>query len=130
MKRAHAFALLVLGIINVFSSDCSAQLPMDASMQGGDAIRAMHDNRAWVDLKSAATSEEAYYVDNEKYISCANEKCQAVLPGLLLSPGVALKMEAVGAGFRGEASHKDGSGMVFHYDSVKGGMQEKAPMHR
>ena len=130
MKLLHAIALLVFCLVTILSSEGAAQLPMGMARQSGDSLRALQDNRAWVDLKSAATSEEAYYVDNEKYISCENEKCQAVLPGLLFTPGVTLKMEVVGSGFRGESSHRDGTGMVFHYDSTKGGMQEKAPMQR
>ena len=81
------------------------------------------DTRAEVDLRSVAMAEEAYFLDKDKYLACANQSC-ATLPGISrLSPGVTLTISLVGqSGFRGTASHPQGSGKVYTWDSLQGGM--------
>ena len=80
------------------------------------------DARAEIDLRSVAMAEEAYFLENEKYLSCAGEACSQ-LPGIQkLSDGVALNITANETGFTGNASHPKGSGKTFSWDSTKGGM--------
>lgn len=80
------------------------------------------DARAEIDLRSVAMAEEAYFLENEKYLSCSGDSC-AQLPGIQkLSSGVALIIAATDNGFTGKASHPKGSGKTFQWDSSKGGM--------
>jgi prepilin-type N-terminal cleavage/methylation domain-containing protein len=80
------------------------------------------DSRAELDLRSVAMAEEAYFLENEKYLSCAGETCTQ-LPGIQkLSDGVALAVTTTAAGFTGTASHPKGSGKRFTWDSTQGGM--------
>jgi hypothetical protein len=67
-------------------------------------------------------AEEAYFLEKEEYLSCANDAC-AQLPGIhKLSPGVVLSIAATKVGFTGTSSHPKGSGKTFTWDSSAGGM--------
>lgn len=80
------------------------------------------DSRAEMDLRSVAMAEEAYFLENEKYLSCAGETCSQ-LPGIQkLSDGVSLTITANETGFIGKSSHPKGSGKTFSWDSTKGGI--------
>ncbi len=84
------------------------------------------DARATTDLRNAATAEEAYYASNGEYISGEDTgpKGTTFLPGLHLSPTVALKMEADGSlSFTGTATSSQGT-RTYTYDSLRGGIQE------
>ena len=84
--------------------------------------RKAFDLRAQNDLRNAALAEEAYFLDNEAYLSCKDSACMS-LPGLTaLSDGVQISMTALEIGFTGEASHPKGSGKIFKWDSEKGGL--------
>jgi len=81
------------------------------------------DIRAQSDLRNVALAEEVYFLDFERYRSCATGNCSA-LPGIAtLSDGVTLAITATTSGFTGEASHDKGSGKLFVWDSSSGGMQ-------
>jgi prepilin-type N-terminal cleavage/methylation domain-containing protein len=81
------------------------------------------DVRAQMDLRSVALAEEAYFLDAERYLSCADTGC-TVLPGIrALSPGVTLEITATTSGFTGKANHSKGSGKVYTWNSDTGGMQ-------
>lgn len=93
--------------------------------QYGDYRRRGFDIRAASDLKNAATAEEAYFIDNEAYLSCSNEECTE-LPGIrALSRGVTLVMTAAEDSFTGSATHPQGSGRIYNWDSEAGGLQEE-----
>lgn len=80
------------------------------------------DLRAENDLRNAALAEEAYFLENESYLSCSEQSCIS-LPGFAaLSEGVSLSMNALDIGFTGEAFHPRGSGKTFKWDSEKGGL--------
>jgi type IV pilus assembly protein PilA len=80
------------------------------------------DSRAEIDLRSVAMAEEAYFLDNDKYLACSGTSCSQ-LPGIKrLSSGVALTITTTEAGFKGTASHPKGSGRVFNWDSDQGGL--------
>ena len=80
------------------------------------------DLRAQTDLHNVATAEEAYFMDNEEYLSCSGDSCTE-LPGIAaLSQGVQLSITAENMKFTGRASHPRGSGRVFEWNSELGGL--------
>lgn len=81
------------------------------------------DVRASSDLRNIAIAQEAHFLEHEKYLSCRDGGCTA-LPGIAaISKGVTVSISAQEASFTGQASHKNGSGRVFRWDSSKGGLQ-------
>lgn len=83
-----------------------------------------YDARAQADARSVALSQEAYYLDNEEYLSCEQNECRA-LPGInRLSDGVTLSVEAEEDGFVISSEHEKGSGKRFIWDSSEGGFVE------
>jgi type IV pilus assembly protein PilA len=107
--------LVVMGIIS--------GLIMVAVPKYGAYRAKAFDTRAEVDLRSVAMAEEAYFLDQDKYLACANQSCTS-LPGISrLSPGVTVNVALVGqVGFRATASHPKGTGKVFTWDSQQGGI--------
>jgi len=91
------------------------------------------DSRALSDVRNAATAEEAYFADFEKYISCTSASdCQTKLPGFKASDGVTLTMTRVAASgavpeyFTGNSYHANGtrtSSTPYAWDSNSGGLQ-------
>jgi type IV pilus assembly protein PilA len=92
------------------------------------------DSRALSDLRNAATGEEAYFADNEAYITCATAAaCQTALPGFKASDGVSLAMTQVAAAgavpeyFTGTSFHSKGTkntlATAYDWDSNLGGLQ-------
>src|ERR1700687_5551553 len=81
------------------------------------------DSRAESDLRNAASAEEALYSSSQAYSTCADAAtCQTNLPGYKMSAGVSLAMTAATSSFTGTASHSNGSGKVWSYDSAAGGV--------
>lgn len=90
------------------------------------------DSRSLSDLRNAATGEEAYFADNEAYVTCADAAaCEGVLPGYVASTGVVLAMTAdnaaAPASFEGTSYHPQGSkndaASAYEWDSTAGGLQ-------
>ena len=91
------------------------------------------DSRALSDLRNAATAEEAYFADYEKYVSCTTAAdCASKLPGFKASDGVTLAMTqndasgAVPEFFTGESYHTSGSrtdANPYAWNSNTGGLQ-------
>jgi type IV pilus assembly protein PilA len=83
------------------------------------------DSQALSDLRNAATAEEAYFATNHAYIDCTGgAACQTALPGYVNSSGVDIAMALVGTdAFTGTATHSQGTGKTFNYNSAAGGMQ-------
>jgi len=83
------------------------------------------DAGARSDLRNAATAEEAYFVDNDAYATCADATaCRNALDGLsATSTNVTLSMTGAPTSFTGEATSTSGSGAVYNWDSAAGGMQ-------
>jgi type IV pilus assembly protein PilA len=50
--------------------------------------RRAFNSRAQSDLRNGLTAEEAYFVDNESYVDCADAGCESTLPGFVRSDGV------------------------------------------
>jgi prepilin-type N-terminal cleavage/methylation domain-containing protein len=81
------------------------------------------DARAKSDLYNVAEAEEAYYADNLSYIDCVDFGCY-VLPSFTgLSDGVTLQMSAGDGSFTGTSKNDRGTGTVFSWDSLNGGLQ-------
>lgn len=90
------------------------------------------DSRSVSDLRNAATAEEAYFADYEKYVSCADPNCPTILPGFKQSDGVVLAMVDVAAAgavpehFTGSSHHPKGNRVAanpYNWDSQAGGLQ-------
>ncbi len=80
------------------------------------------DTRAQVDLRNVALAEEAYFLEAERYLSCAQTTCSR-LPGIVrLSTGVTLAVTATTTGFLGTSTHGQGSGRRFVWNSQQGGL--------
>jgi len=80
------------------------------------------DARAQSDLRNIAMAEEAYFLDHEEYLSCAGDACTA-LPGISrISDGVIVEINAQELFFIGAASHPQGTGITFEWNSAEGGL--------
>ena len=84
-----------------------------------------YDAGARSDLRNSATAEEAYFIDNDTYVTCANAAaCVGALPGLTsTSSTVSLAMTGSTTSFTGTASASAGSGVTYTWNSDNGGMQ-------
>ena len=83
-----------------------------------------YDFRAQNDLRNVAIAEEAYFIDNEEYLSCANDSCKQLPAIKSLSDGVTLSVAVNEDTFKANSTHAKGTGKVFSWDSEKGGMSE------
>jgi len=121
-KRNHnsGFTLIeLLVVMSIVSALVAVALPRYAAYRAS-----AFDARAEIDLRSVAMAEEAYFLAQEKYLSCSGATC-VQLPGIQrLSTGVELAIVASANDFKGSASHPRGSGRVFAWDSSAGGLVE------
>lgn len=108
--------LVVMAIISILAS---ISIP-----RFNDYRRRAFDTRALSDLRNVASAEEAYFLDNESYLSCQNNQC-AELPGINnISKGVIINVSAEETAFTASASHEKGSGKEYQWDSEQGGLVE------
>ncbi|MDZ4786557.1 MAG: prepilin-type N-terminal cleavage/methylation domain-containing protein [bacterium] len=120
MKQSKGFTLLELlvtiGIIGILAS---IAIPQFNQYQ-----RRAFDARSKADLVSAATAQDAYFIDWSIYKSCADSTgCAAVLPELRVSKGISMATTAVGTQyFIMTASHPQ-SMQTWTWDSDNGGLQ-------
>ena len=109
-----------LGILLLLSTVGAANMPNYIGERRKDGYAA----RAKSDLRNLATSEEAYFVDAEAYVSCQNTSCNR-LPGLTLSNGTIIEAKAISESrFVAKSYHSNAPERVFYWDSEKGGMQD------
>lgn len=120
MKTSAGFTLLELLVVMAIVSILSAiAIPQFSAYR-----KRSFDMRATQDLHTIAIGEEAYFMDSEHYVSCANETC-SLLPGVAtLSKGVSLAVVATEESFVATATHASGTGKIFTWDSDHGGLQE------
>lgn len=116
--HSHGFTLIeLLVVMGIVSALIAVALPKYSTYRAH-----AFDSRAEMDLRSVAMAEEAYFLEEEKYLSCSDSACSQ-LPGIQrLSEGVKLSVTASDTGFKGTASHPRGSGKQFVWDSASGGM--------
>jgi prepilin-type N-terminal cleavage/methylation domain-containing protein len=110
--------ILVVAIISILALIAMRQFT-EYRLQAMDA-------RAATDLRNAATAEEAYFVGARAYKtgSDTGPGPSSFLAGLMVSETVTLTMTALGPDrFSGVARSDRGSGKVFSYDNLAGGMQ-------
>ena len=108
--------LIALTIVSILTA---VALP-----QYNDYKKQAFDTRAMSDLRNVAISEEAYFMQSEKYLSCNGATC-SILPGMsAISKGVVLSVIAQSENFTANASHPKGSGKTFKWDSSHGGLLE------
>ena len=117
-ESARGFTLIeLLVVMGIVSALVAVALPRYAAYRAN-----AFDTRAEIDLRSVAMAEEAYFLTNERYLSCSGSTCTQ-LPGVQrLSEGVRLAVEASDTSFKGTASHPRGSGKIFTWDSSAGGL--------
>lgn len=118
LKSMHGFTLIelltVVAILGVLAAIAIPQF----------VVHRQHafDSMAQSDLRNAITAEEEYFAANEAYVSCASATaCMNTLHGYTRSDhGVQLAIEATATSFVGTASHIQGGGGVWRFDSEGG----------
>ena len=121
MRKESGFTLIeLLVVIAIIGILAAIAIPQFAEYRARG-----FNSRAQSDLKNVATAEEAYFVDNEVYKTCAAaSSCASDLPGIGgLSPGVTLAMTASTTGFTGTSTHSKGTGVTYTWNSSAGGLQ-------
>lgn len=107
MRNEKGFTLIeLLVVIAIIGILAAIAIPQFAEYK----TRAFN-SRAQSDLRNGLTAEEAYFVDNESYMDCADDACEGDtgLPGFVLSEGVSVLFETSGTdGFSGSSCHSRG----------------------
>lgn len=116
-KIQHGFTLIELlvamAIVGILTG---IALPQFAAYK-----KKAFDATALSDLRSIALAEEAQFIDEASYLSCANADCLA-LPGLTaISRGVSLTVTATADSFTASARHAQGT-KTYVWDSLAGGL--------
>lgn len=121
MRNEQGFTLIellvVVAIIGILAAIAIPQF-QQYRMRGFDA-------GARADLRNAATAEEAYFIDNDTYATCASSSaCIKALDGLdAVSSTVTLAMTGSATAFTGTSTASSGSGVTYSWNSSNGGMQ-------
>jgi len=130
MESERGFTLIeLLTVIGILGILAAIAIPQYAEYR-----RRGIDGRSLSDLRNAATAEEAYFADHERYVSCNNGMdCQSVLPGFKWSYNVDIAMQRVPEAqgipehFTGRAFHAGGShynlATAYTWNSNAGGLQ-------
>lgn len=119
-SRQGGFSLVeLLVVMGIISTLMAIALPRYSQYRAH-----AFDSQAETDLRSVAMAEEAYFLENEAYLSCSGTSC-AGLPGIKkLSNGVVLSVTTTDTGFVGTSTHPRGSGKQYTWDSEQGGLIE------
>ena len=131
--RLFSLALLSLS----FSLQCSAESPKepnestkilseiitDIRGMGSYRKRAL-DAQVKSTVRNYATSEEAYYVDNEQYVSCTDSECAKKMPYMTLPKDISIQITATKESYKIIGKRRDGTGKTFVLDSDQGLLQE------
>lgn len=73
------------------------------------------------DIRNAATSEEAYYVDNEAYMPCNTTAECSKLPGLRLAPEHQISVTTNGSDYQIVGKSDNAPGVELRWNSASGG---------
>ena len=120
MRKENGFTLIellvVVAIIGILAAIAIPQF--QAYRQRG------YDAGAKSDLRNAATAEEAYFIDNDTYATCADAAaCVTALSGLQsVSSGVSMAMAGGATSFTGTALSTNGTSTTFVWNSQNGGL--------
>ena len=124
MQKDRGFTLIellvVVAIIGILAAIAIPQF--QAYRQRG------YDAGAKSDLRNAATAEEAYFIDNDAYVSCTSVDgtstgCETSLEGVdSVSTGVTLTMTGTAVTFSGTSTSSSGSGSTFNWNAANGGL--------
>ena len=128
-KYDHGFTLIELLVtVSIIGVLAAIAIPQFSSYRARS-----FDARSLQDLRSAATAEEAYFVDYERYANCIGAAaCEAALPAFSASAGVTVYMFRVNIPgtpeyFTGRTFHPKGnhynSATAWNWDSNGGGLQ-------
>lgn len=84
-----------------------------------DYRKKAYDVRALADLKNVSTAEELYFIDNEKYLACANNTCTNLPSIKNISNGVGISVTVTKDSFVVKSKHELGQ-KEFTFDSANG----------
>lgn len=121
MKKEKGFTLIeLLVVIAIIGILAAIAIPQFAEYR-----KRGFDARAKSDLRNGATAEEAYFVDNDSYTTCANAgACATALPGIAsFSTGTTISFQGDTVEFNGTSTNNRGSGQTYSWDSEAGGLQ-------
>ena len=122
MKQSGFSLIELLIVISIIGVLAVIAIPQFANYRARSS-----DARAISDLRHGATAEESNFADVASYIACADAAaCVAVLPGVnSFSNGVTISFAAANpqTAFVGTSTHAMGTGAIFTWDSLNGGLQ-------
>ena len=127
MKRQQGFTLIELLVVVAIIGILGAI----AIQQFAEYKQNSHNAMARSDLRNGITAEEAYFSENEDYISCTDPlTCEAALSGFIASRGsngntsiTPFSFTSASNSFTATAAHPNGS-KTYTFDSSLGTMSE------